>query len=149
MSHSWMYHCMHYDGVATISRLFKKIGLFCKRALYKRRYSAKETYYFKEPTNRSHPPCAHAIGLGCITMCTPESCHTYEWVNVTHTNKSRHDSDVSLCAHRSHGTHMNESTSQIRMSHVKNRFGCITTCTPESGPGKDSSNSMSVEARAE
>jgi len=44
----------HY-GVATISRLHKIIGLFCKRALLKRRYSAKETYDFKEPTNRSHP----------------------------------------------------------------------------------------------
>ena len=45
-----------YDyGVATISRLLKMIGLFCKRALQNRRYSAKETYDFKEPTNRSHP----------------------------------------------------------------------------------------------
>jgi len=42
-------------GVATISRLLKIIGLFCKRALQKRQYSAKETYNFKEPTNRSHP----------------------------------------------------------------------------------------------
>ena len=33
----------------------KITGLFCKRALQKRRYSAKETYNFKEPTNRSHP----------------------------------------------------------------------------------------------
>jgi len=30
-------------GVATISRLLKIIGLFCKRALWKRLYSAKET----------------------------------------------------------------------------------------------------------
>ena len=30
------------------------IGLFCKRALYKRRYSANETYNLKELTNRSH-----------------------------------------------------------------------------------------------
>ena len=37
--------------VATIRRLLKLIGLFCKRALYKRLYSAKETYDFKEPTN--------------------------------------------------------------------------------------------------
>jgi len=42
-------------GVASISRLLKMIGLFCKRALLKRRYSAKETYHFKEPTHRSHP----------------------------------------------------------------------------------------------
>jgi len=64
--HIWMSHgsichkwaisrsCMPY-GVATISRLLKMIGLFCKRALWKRLYSAKETYHFKEPTNRSHP----------------------------------------------------------------------------------------------
>jgi len=31
------------------------IGLFCKRALYKRLYSAKETCNFKEPANSSHP----------------------------------------------------------------------------------------------
>jgi len=44
-----------FYGVATISRLLKIIGLFWKRALQKRLYSAKETYNFKEPTNRSHP----------------------------------------------------------------------------------------------
>jgi len=42
-------------GVATTSRLLKIIGLFCKRALPKRLYSAKETYNFKKTTNRSHP----------------------------------------------------------------------------------------------
>jgi len=42
-------------GEATVSRLLEIIGLFCKRALLQRRYSAKETYNFKEPTNRSHP----------------------------------------------------------------------------------------------
>jgi len=41
-----------YDGVA-ISRLLKITGLFCKRALARRQYSAKETYNFKESTNRS------------------------------------------------------------------------------------------------
>jgi len=44
-----------YGGVAKISRLLKMIGLFCKRALKKRQYSAKETYNFKEPTHCSHP----------------------------------------------------------------------------------------------
>jgi len=44
-----------YHGVATINRLLQMIGLFCKRALQKRLYSAKETFDFKEPTNRSHP----------------------------------------------------------------------------------------------
>ena len=34
-------------GVAMTSRLLKIIGLFCKRALYKRPYSAKETYHLR------------------------------------------------------------------------------------------------------
>jgi len=48
-------------GVPIIRRLFQITGLFCKRALSKRRYSAKETYDFKEPTNRSHPVSFHMI----------------------------------------------------------------------------------------
>jgi len=44
-------------GVAATSRLLKITGLFCKRDLWKRRYSAKEAYHFKEPTHRSHPIC--------------------------------------------------------------------------------------------
>ena len=42
MSHV-AFGCVMSYGVATISRLLKMIGLFCKRALQKRRYSAKET----------------------------------------------------------------------------------------------------------
>jgi len=42
-------------GVAALSRLLTMTGLFCKRALWKRRYSAKETCNLKEPTHRSHP----------------------------------------------------------------------------------------------
>ena len=43
--------CLSGYGVATIGRLLQIIGLFCKRALYKRPYSAKETFSFKEPTS--------------------------------------------------------------------------------------------------
>jgi len=42
-------------GVALVSMIDKMIGLSCKRALWKRRYSAKETYNSIDPTNRSHP----------------------------------------------------------------------------------------------
>jgi len=48
------FQCERYR-VAMIGRLLKIVGLFCKRALSKRRYSAKETYDFKKPANRSHP----------------------------------------------------------------------------------------------
>ena len=42
-------------GLATISRLLKIIGLFCKISSLLQGSFAKETYNFKEPTNRSHP----------------------------------------------------------------------------------------------
>ena len=42
-------------------KLLKSIGLFCKRVLSKRRYSAKETYNFKELTNRSHPIAVYSL----------------------------------------------------------------------------------------
>jgi len=45
----------HVNKTPLHSRLLKIICLFCKRALQKRRYSANETYNFKEPTSRSHP----------------------------------------------------------------------------------------------
>ena len=44
----------------------KMIGLFCKRALSKRLYSAKDTCNFKEPTNRSH-----------TIICIQITAHTY------------------------------------------------------------------------
>jgi len=71
-SHPIVLHChvlMCY-GVATISRLLQIIGLFCKRTLWKRRYSAKETCNFKEPTNRSHPIVLHCHVLMCYVVAT-------------------------------------------------------------------------------
>ena len=57
--------------VATISRMLKNIGLFCKRDLQKRPIFCKETYIFKHPTHRSHPICIcnlSNIGMQCIKM---------------------------------------------------------------------------------
>ena len=65
-------------GVATISRLLKIIRLFCKRALKKRRYSAKETHDLKEPTNRSHP-ISHQ-SLTYIAMFSTQKLHMYALV---------------------------------------------------------------------
>ena len=42
-------------GVATISRLLSIIRLFCRIPSLLQGSFAKETYHFKEPTNRSHP----------------------------------------------------------------------------------------------
>ena len=42
-------------GVATISRPLIILGLFCRISSLLWGSFAKETYIFKEPTNRSHP----------------------------------------------------------------------------------------------
>jgi len=61
------YHCytlavplrtrMHVRRIAmaTISRLLKIIGPFCRISSLSQGSFAKETYNFKEPTSRSHP----------------------------------------------------------------------------------------------
>jgi len=61
----------HSYGLATCSRLPKILGLFCKRALWKKRYSAKETYNFEEPTTCSHPICVYWLRV-CMSiyLCT-------------------------------------------------------------------------------
>jgi len=46
--------CTTY-GVATISSLLQIIRLFCRILSLLEGFFAKETYDFKEPTNRSHP----------------------------------------------------------------------------------------------
>jgi len=49
------FHGSVWYGVATSSRLLKIIGLFCRILSLLKGSFAKETYNFKEPTNRSHP----------------------------------------------------------------------------------------------
>ena len=104
MSHVWMslvthqYVSYYTYGVATVSRINTILGLFCKRDLPKRRYSAKDTYDFIDPTDRSHPISwfTSHTSTSVVTHMN-ESCHTYEWVMshiwmryVTHVNKSCH-----------------------------------------------------------
>ena len=44
-----------------MSRVLKIIGLFCRISSLLQGSFAKETYHFKEPTNRSHPTCLFSI----------------------------------------------------------------------------------------
>ena len=62
--------CTTEYGVATISRLLKIIGLFCKRSLQKRLIFSKETYNFKEPTDRSHPIAKIHIRHSGLATCS-------------------------------------------------------------------------------
>jgi len=78
----------------------KMIGLFCKRALWKRLYSAKKTYNFKEPTNSSHPIACRTYRWVMSQMWAShvarmdghinvnESCLTYGWVMVAQVNET-------------------------------------------------------------
>ena len=82
-------------GVATISRLLKNVGLFCKRDLQKRPMFSKETYTFKEPTNRSHP----IVLIVCVGDEWGDEWDTSDFGDVS---DSRHMCDVSpLVCHES------------------------------------------------
>ena len=48
--------CVYTYGMATISRLLKIIGLFCRISSLLQVSLAKENYFLNEPTNRSQPP---------------------------------------------------------------------------------------------
>ena len=63
-------------GVALVSRIEKIVGLFCKGDLLKRRYSAKETYNFIDPTDRSHPTRAE-LRCGFVHIGTKICMHVY------------------------------------------------------------------------
>jgi len=72
--------CQHY-GVATISRLLKIIGLFCRILSLLQVSFAKETYNFEEPTNRCHPI---PVSNKCLTKLR-ESLESPELPVCSHT----------------------------------------------------------------
>jgi len=99
---------IHY-GVATIRRLLRIIGLFCRISSLLLGSDAKETYNFKEPTSRSHPIFIYAMSriymwdmtrflifvTQCrlwIKACTKKQKKSIILIcNVTH-SRVRHDS---------------------------------------------------------
>jgi len=83
-----------YNGVATISRLLKITGLFCRLQYLFKGSFAKEPYHFKEPTNRSFPipyslylcsnMCILFFYAICIyaCMCMPMHTHIYTYLHI-------------------------------------------------------------------
>jgi len=76
-----IYTHMHISHMLTshkpdIFSIDKIIGLFCKRALLKRQYSAKETYNFIDPTDRQHMD-AHAYDVDSGSFETFKILHSY------------------------------------------------------------------------
>jgi len=77
----------HTYGVATISRLLKIIGFFCRISSLLQGSFAKETYHFREPTNRSHPirlVAAHAWHYSLSYMVYCQRCTRGEYSGYMH-----------------------------------------------------------------
>ena len=73
-----IYIRIHVYGMATMSRLLKIIGLFCRISSLLHGTFAKETSHFKEPTNRGHPISTYTPYSMCRGMCVcVRGCDTY------------------------------------------------------------------------
>jgi len=89
-------------GVATISRLFQIIGLFSKRALWKRRHSAKSERTHHCPQRdvsrkvRQHitgDSVLQRVAVCCgVLQCVAVSCSVLQWYERTHHWRVRDDS---------------------------------------------------------
>jgi len=80
-----VWHDSFTHGVAMISRFLKNIGLFCRVSSLLPDSFAKETYIFREPTNRSRPILIRVKRTHTLTHT-----HTH-----THTHTSTHCSELS------------------------------------------------------
>ena len=96
-------------GVAIMSRLLKIIGLFCKRALSKRLYSAKQTYDFHEPTTYSHPILIHELYHADFYSVKPLKLFSFSEVQIA---KAR-------------------ASDQVR---IVEEVRCVSLCLPPSSP---------------
>jgi len=67
---------LHIYGVATVSRIDKIMGFFCKRALQKRRYSAEETARY-----RADVSCGYIFTYIAVftTDCCKRKCMERAW----------------------------------------------------------------------
>ena len=109
--------------MATIRRLLKIIGLFCKRALLKRRYSAKETYDFEEPTTRSHP----LVLVERVHVNTDVIERIYFKIHIAtlkQAKKRRRKSQVAVLVERmhintDHSERIHMKTDRIEAIHIK------------------------------
>ena len=65
-------------GVATVIRIDKMIGLFCRILSLLYGSFGKETYNFIDPTNQSHPIAGYYSVLQYVVVC----CSTLQCVAV-------------------------------------------------------------------
>ena len=118
--------CLTYVyGVATISRLLKMIGLFCRILSLLWVSFAKETYHFKEPTNRSHPIVSlHVVSHSTqCRMCDISLSRTHSY--VSHNSFVCVTRLIRMC-HTTHSYVWHDSfvcvTRLIRMCHTTHSY---------------------------
>jgi len=126
--HSLCWHIVSWGGYGLLSRLLKTIGLFCKRALQKRLFSAKETCNFKEPTNHIHPirPESRSYRLRAMDTLqhTATHCNTLQHTTA-HCNALQHT--VTNCNTLQH-TVKHCNTRQHTVTHRNTPQHTITQC---------------------
>ena len=61
VTHTYVHTYVYTYVVASMRRLLKTIGLYCRLSSILQDSFAKETYNFKEPTNQSHPICGYIV----------------------------------------------------------------------------------------
>ena len=72
----YVHSCVY--GVATISRLLQIIGLSCRISSLLKGFFAKETYTFKEPTNRSHQIVAQYVDPSRLLLVWLHDTYIYK-----------------------------------------------------------------------
>ena len=134
--------------VASISRIDQIKGLFCKRDLQKRLHSAKETYNFIDPTNRSHPIAGSLTFQTIFAMSTLSAthCNTLQHT-ATHCNTLQLNTHLTdeiaanfidfLSSARNHSVYEKErdgeevffSANANQISASAHVFVCVYVCT--------------------
>jgi len=87
---TFCWHGFCWYGVATITRLLKIVVLFCRESSLLHGFFAKETYDFKDPTNRSHPICVWERVSG-IWICKVNRD------NMSYYDTLQHTAHIDMC----------------------------------------------------
>ena len=111
------------SGVATTSRLLKIIDLFCRILSLLQGSFAKETYHFKESTNRSHsisPNMTNTrwiIGV-CHELNQMISSQFQSWPHIANCHKK--NSAITKYNHKMTHPIMSRTQSKYQWSHIAN-----------------------------
>ena len=117
-----------------MSRLLQIIGLLCRIQSRLQSSSAKETYNFKEPTNRSHPICQRV--RICLCLCLRVRIGLFHTSLLAHarlflTEACRHASDggVGLISYVLVSFHGNRSLFHVYWSFLTCRHASVRCVT--------------------